>query len=190
MTKKRKAAAAVLTVLLLANLCFIWGNSLVSRSDSHNLSIGVLSFLPGFVKNLFPNQEQLVHILRKLAHFTEFACLGGLSCGLLATWGKVKPHPFFHLWTGGFLVAAIDETIQIFTGRGSQLQDVWLDFAGFSAGLVLVLVVRAVVLRSKPKETPKEAGNLIAFPAGRLPPNDLSSSGKSCRGRLPTSAFL
>ena len=48
-----------------------------------------------------------------------------------------------------------------------------------AVGLLAVLVVRAVVLRSKPKETPKEAGNVIAFPAGRLPPNDLSSSGKS-----------
>ena len=179
MTKKRKAAVAVLTVLLLANLCFIWGNSLVSRSDSHDLSVGVLGFLPGFLRDLFPDQEQLVHIVRKAAHFTEFACLGGLSCGLLAAARRVKLHPFFHVWAGGFFVAAIDETIQIFTGRGSQLQDVWLDFAGFSAGLLAVLVVRAVVLRSKPKETPKEAGNVIAFPAGRLPPNDLSSSGKS-----------
>ena len=179
MTKKRKAAVAVLTVLLLANLCFIWGNSLVSRSDSHDLSVGVLGFLPGFLRELFPDQEQLVHIVRKAAHFTEFACLGGLSCGLLAATRAVKRHPFFHVWAGGFFVAAIDETIQIFTGRGSQFQDVWLDFAGFSAGLLAVLVVRAVVLRSKPKETPKEAGNVIAFPAGRLPPNDLSSSGKS-----------
>ena len=179
MTKKRKAAVAALTVLLLANLCFIWGNSLVSRSDSHDLSVGVLGFLPGFLRDLFPDQEQLVHIVRKAAHFTEFACLGGLSCGLLAATRAVKRHPFFHVWAGGFFVAAIDETIQIFTGRGSQLQDVWLDFAGFSAGLLAVLVVRAVVLRSKPKETPKEAGNVIAFPAGRLPPNDLSSSGKS-----------
>lgn len=179
MTKKRKAAVAVLTVLLLANLCFIWGNSLVSRSDSHDLSVGVLGFLPGFLRDLFPDQEQLVHIVRKLAHFTEFACLGGLSAGLLSLFRKVNFHPVVHLFCGGFFVAAIDETIQIFTGRGSQLQDVWLDFAGFSAGLLAVLVVRAVVLRSKPKETPKEAGNVIAFPAGRLPPNDLSSSGKS-----------
>lgn len=179
MTKKRKAAAAVLTVLLLANLCFIWGNSLVSRSDSHNLSIGVLSFLPGFVKNLFPNQEQLVHILRKLAHFTEFACLGGLSCGLLATARTVKLHPFFHVWAGGFFVAAIDETIQIFTGRGSQLQDVWLDFAGFSAGLLAVLLVRALVLRSKPEESPKEVDNVIAFPKDHDAFKHLHSSGKS-----------
>lgn len=61
------------------------GELLVSRSDSHDLSVGVLGFLPGFIRDLFPNQEQLVHIVRKMAHFTEFACLGGLSCRLLAT---------------------------------------------------------------------------------------------------------
>ncbi len=178
MTKKRKTAAAVLTVLLLANLCFIWGNSLMSRSDSHDLSVGVLGFLPGFLRDLFPDQEQLVHIVRKAAHFTEFACLGGLSCGLLAAARRVKLHPFFHVWAGGFFVAAIDETIQIFTGRGSQLQDVWLDFAGFSAGLLAVLLVRALALRSKPKETPKEVDNVIAFPVGRHSSHDRSSSGK------------
>ena len=40
MTTKRKTAAAVLTVLLLCNLSFIWGNSLVSQSASHDLSVG------------------------------------------------------------------------------------------------------------------------------------------------------
>lgn len=115
MTGKRKILLTVLSLLLVCNLAFIWGNSLVSRSDSHDLSVGVLGFLPGFIRDLFPNQEQLVHIVRKMAHFTEFACLGGLSCGLLATARTVKLHPFFHVWAGGFFVAAIDETIQIFT---------------------------------------------------------------------------
>ena len=190
MTTKRKTAALILILLLLCNLGFIWGNSLASKAESRDLSLNVLHLLPGFLQALIPDEETLLHLVRKAAHFTEFACLGGLSAGLLALFRKVSFHPVVHLFCGGFFVAAIDETIQIFTNRGSQLQDVWLDFAGFSAGLLAVLVVRAVVLRSKPKETPKEAGNLIAFPAGRLPPNDLSSSGKSCRGRLPTSAFL
>ena len=138
-----------------------------------------LGFLPGFIRDLFPNQEQLVHIVRKMAHFTEFACLGGLSCGLLAAARTVKLHPFFHVWAGGFFVAAIDETIQIFTGRGSQLQDVWLDFAGFSAGLLAVLLVRALVLRSKPEESPKEVDNVIAFPKDHDAFKHLHSSGKS-----------
>lgn len=121
MTTKRKTAALILTLLLLCNLGFIWGNSLVSKAESHDLSVGVLGFLPGFLKDLFPNQEQLVHFVRKLAHFTEFACLGGLSAGLLALFRKVSFHPAAHLFCGGFFVAAIDETIQIFTNRGSQL---------------------------------------------------------------------
>lgn len=179
MTAKRKTAVLILTMLLLYNLGFIWGNSLVNKTESHDLSVGMLNFLPSFVKDLFPNLEQLVYIARKLAHFTEFACLGGLSCGLLATARTVKLHPFFHVWAGGFFVAAIDETIQIFTGRGSQLQDVWLDFAGFSAGLLAVLLVRALVLRSKPEESPKEVDNVIAFPKGHDAFKHLHSSGKS-----------
>ena len=179
MTAKRKTAVLILTMLLLYNLGFIWGNSLVNKTESHDLSVGMLNFLPSFVKDLFPNLEQLVYIARKLAHFTEFACLGGLSCGLLATARTVKLHPFFHVWAGGFFAAAIDETIQIFTGRGSQLQDVWLDFAGFSAGLLAVLLVRALVLRSKPEESPKEVDNVIAFPKGHDAFKHLHSSGKS-----------
>ena len=88
MTVKRKTAVLILTMLLLYNLGFIWGNSLVNKTESHDLSVGMLNFLPSFVKDLFPNLEQLVYIARKLAHFTEFACLGGLSCGLLAAWEK------------------------------------------------------------------------------------------------------
>ncbi len=165
MTTKRKTAALILTLLLLCNLGFIWGNSLASKVESHDLSVGVLGFLPGFLKDLFPNQEQLVHFVRKLAHFTEFACLGGLSAGLLALFRKVSFHPVAHLFCGGFFVAAIDETIQIFTNRGSQLQDVWLDFAGFSAGLVLVLAVRATACR-KPQAEAVASGpeKIISFP--------------------------
>ena len=61
MTGKRKILLTVLSLLLVCNLAFIWGNSLVSRSDSHDLSVGVLDFLPGFIRDLFPNQEQLAH---------------------------------------------------------------------------------------------------------------------------------
>ena len=54
MTGKRKILLTVLSLLLVCNLAFIWGNSLVSRSDSHDLSVGVLGFLPGFIAGLVP----------------------------------------------------------------------------------------------------------------------------------------
>ena len=140
LTKKRKAAGAVLGILIVCNLCFIWGNSLLSQNDSGSLSFDVMKLLPEFLHQLIPDTNQLVHLLRKTPHFTEFACLGGLSTGLLAVFRKVKPHPVLHLLSGGFLVAAVDETIQIFSHRGSQLQDVWLDFSGFAVGVAVLLV--------------------------------------------------
>ena len=39
------------------------------------------------------------------------------------------------------LAALTDETIQIFTGRGPQVQDVWLDVAGGTAGLLAMLAL-------------------------------------------------
>lgn len=176
MTAKRKTAVLILIIFLLYNLGFIWGSSLTNKTESHDLGVEMLNFLPSFVKDLFPNLEQLVYIVQKLAHFTEFACLGGLSCGLLAAWGKVNLHPFFHVLAGGFFTAAINETIQIFTDRNALLLDVWLDFAGFTTGMTLVLlIIRALVQRFKPKKTYKEADNVIAFPTGRHPSNNLRS---------------
>ena len=55
---------------------------------------------------------------------------------LLERLGGVVNCLFFLL-----LAALTDETIQIFTGRGPQVQDVWLDFAGGAAGLLVMLAL-------------------------------------------------
>lgn len=140
----RKIAARIVLVLLLCNLGFIWGNSWMRKDSSHALSSSVLEYLPAFLENLFPNPEQLEHLIRKLAHFSEFACLGALGCGELLLLRKKSLHWLGHLVCGGFFVAAIDETIQIFSHRGSQLQDVWLDFSGFIVGTLLLLAAVAI----------------------------------------------
>lgn len=43
---------------------------------------------------------------------------------------------------GKILEPVIDETIQIFSNRGSQVQDVLLDFAGVCAGMAVTLIIR------------------------------------------------
>ena len=67
-----------------------------------------------------------------------------LGCGELLLLRKKSLHWLGHLVCGGFFVAAIDETIQIFSHRGSQLQDVWLDFSGFVVGTLLLLAAVAI----------------------------------------------
>ena len=41
----------------------------------------------------------------------------------------------------GMLCAVTDETIQIFSGRGSLVSDVWIDTAGFSTGFFLTVLL-------------------------------------------------
>ena len=137
-TKKRKILCAA---LIAANLAFIWGNSLLPGSDSGNLSGGIMAWINSFLGLGEAGAETLHLLIRKGAHFTEFACLG-----LLLTWhfgmAEVKDaaHVAYPL-LGSVLAACTDETIQIFVdGRGSSLLDVWVDTFGALAGIILLLL--------------------------------------------------
>ena len=137
-TKKRKILCAA---LIAANLAFIWGNSLLPGTDSGNLSGGIMAWINSFLGLGEAGAETLHLLIRKGAHFTEFACLG-----LLLTWhfgmAEVKDaarvaYPLL----GSVLAACTDETIQIFVdGRGSSLLDVWVDTFGAMAGIILLLL--------------------------------------------------
>lgn len=137
-TRKRKILCAA---LIVANLAFIWGNSLLPGSDSGNLSGGIMAWINSFLGLGEAGAETLHLLIRKGAHFTEFACLG-----LLLTWhfgmAEVKnaarvAYPLL----GSVLAACTDETIQIFVdGRGSSLLDVWVDTFGALAGIILLLL--------------------------------------------------
>ena len=127
----------ILTILICLNLALIWGNSLMTGVDSEAVSGGVLEFLG----RLFPVllTETGHTLLRKAAHFSEFALLGLLFCGRHRLVHRNTPP---HLVGFGMAVACIDETIQIFTpGRASSLIDVWIDTAGFALGFVVIFAV-------------------------------------------------
>ena len=122
--------------LLICNLVFIWGNSLLPGEISGAFSDWVKSILMKLLP-LGPNPASGRGLLRKIAHFTEFAALGmclGWFHGMLRK-GKVRPF----LW--GVLAAAIDETIQCFVpDRGPAVKDVCIDSAGVLMGIILLWV--------------------------------------------------
>ena len=125
-------------VLLCMMLVFIWGNSMlpgeISQAFSDRVKSLILQVLPG---NDGDNLSGGSGVLRKIAHFTEFAVLGILLswlCGMLRK-GKLQPL----LW--GAAAACVDETIQFFTpGRAPGLKDVAIDTAGVLTGFVLLLI--------------------------------------------------
>ena len=126
----------ILSILILLNLALIWGNSMLTGLSSEAVSGGLLAFLGRFLPVLLTEAGHT--LLRKAAHFSEFALLGLLYCGRHRL---VKEETPVHLMGFGLAVACIDETIQIFTpGRASSLIDVWIDASGFALGLLLIVI--------------------------------------------------
>ena len=135
----------ILSILIVLNLALIWGNSMLTGLSSEAVSGGLLAFLGRFLPVLLTEAGHT--LLRKAAHFSEFALLGLLYCGRHRL---VKGEAPVHLMGFGLAVACIDETIQIFTpGRASSLIDVWIDASGFALGLLLIVIFHTITNKIK-----------------------------------------
>jgi len=133
----------LLIVLLILILAFIWGQSVLSADISRSESGFVLTILRPLLAIIFGEATVTHHFVRKLAHFSEFFLLGATLFALLPRRRWRLP-----LSAGLCLLAALlDETIQLFSGRGDQISDVWLDFSGAAAGILLCFLLRLLWLR-------------------------------------------
>lgn len=147
----RKRWNIVLVLMLVLTLAFIWGNSLLPRTESQEISRGLLAELCAALEHVGLHLDpQNDHWLRKLAHFGEFGLLGAELCTLLFLNRRARPQGFVNCAFAGLAVAVTDEALQLISNRGSQVQDVLLDFAGFLAGLLLCGLVW--MLGSKSRE--------------------------------------
>lgn len=147
----RKRWNIVLVLMLALTLAFIWGNSMLPRTESQEISRGLLAELCAALEHVGLHLDpQNDHWLRKLAHFGEFGLLGAELCTLLFLNRRARPQGFVNCAFAGLAVAVTDEALQLISNRGSQVQDVLLDFAGFLAGFLLCGLVW--MLGSKSRE--------------------------------------
>ena len=135
--------------LLVLNIVFIWGNSLLPGEISGALSHWLKDLLSNLL-SIKPSGDGGHGLLRKAAHFTEFASLGVcLSCLLR----MIRQRPWEHYifpFLGGVAVACVDETIQIFVpDRGPGILDVMIDSTGVLAGIGLFCLVYFMKNRGK-----------------------------------------
>ena len=139
-TKKRLTFCVV---LLISILTFIWGNSAMPGETSGALSGWVGELLSKLLP--FLSTENGLHILRKLAHFSEFAALG-MCLGWLFGMVIARKAPKYILPLGcGVAAACIDETIQIFSpGRYCSIVDVAIDSTGVLTGIVFLILGYAI----------------------------------------------
>ena len=123
---------------------FIFCMSLNNAEESKALSDSLAQRLINFLGINIPKV-----ILRKGAHFVEFAGLGLCLCNALyASFGH-RLTPVFAL-VGAVIYAISDEVHQIFSeGRACQITDVLIDSAGALSGIVIAFLVYKIIRRNK-----------------------------------------
>lgn len=139
--------ARIMLALALLGACvwFIWSNSMQSPEASARRSELVAAYVGRVLSAIFGAQSGIVAFaqthIRKIAHALEFALLGFTSVMMLAILNKVTISNLAHAAFLVLLVAVADETIQIYSNRGSSVADVVLDFAGGIGGILIACVV-------------------------------------------------
>ena len=138
-------------LLLVGNIAFIWGNSLLPGELSAAVSKGVKAILT----LLFGQGEGGQGgdgFLRKLAHFGEFACLGVLLRWLFGMLLRERWQYYTWSMTAGAAVACVDETIQLFVpDRGPHIKDVGIDTLGLALGICIISLITHI-MKKKIKE--------------------------------------
>lgn len=132
--------------LLVAWLLFIFGHSMVPAQISSEESGTLLVLLLDLADGLGIDAGWLTeHILRKMAHFTEYGVYGVLLWINSKNGRRERRYSragwqekVFPLALAVIGAPFLDETIQLFTpGRSGRVEDVWLDMAGCLTGLLL-----------------------------------------------------
>ncbi|MBR2834984.1 MAG: VanZ family protein [Coriobacteriales bacterium] len=170
MTAKHRVILSALAVLAVCSFIFFMSaqpadESSVMSNSIFDIVVGI--FIPDY--NLLDADEQLIkksqltHIIRKLAHFTEFAVLGVTILNLLYQIAKAnlsgeqetgkhfESNRYIPLagkipvaWLLATLYAATDEFHQLFVpGRGGLITDVCIDSAGVLTGVLITAAIIA-----------------------------------------------
>lgn len=168
MRKKRSyTVAAVCLLVFLYIMIFLLSSDVAEDSSMKSsavteLLLKIWSFFRNsdgtptteIVVDLFP--LALEKIVRKLAHFFEYLCVGLLSYSLVLMWWKGK------VWNGRIVIgmqlllsASLDEIHQYFVpGRYAAVKDVVIDCAGGITGMVIIGMVFAMRKYKRNKRSP------------------------------------
>lgn len=133
----------IFALLILMTVGFIWGNSMKTVEQSSTQSTSVAELLRPVLDPHEKLQKPEFHnLVRKLAHVVEFFALGLFVVGFSVSLGAYLAREFVSLpILMVLLVAVTDEYIQYFTGRGSLVTDVVLDFAGSLVGMGVAALI-------------------------------------------------
>lgn len=141
-----------LPALLIFQMLFIF----IMSSFGHTSSDAQSNLFVDFIVQNFPHVRHslennlislstLIFLVRKTAHFTEYAILGSLFFLNLKSWQRPKSSTSMNILLSlifSFLYACTDELHQIFvSGRSAQFRDVLIDTLGASFGAIIAYLI-------------------------------------------------
>lgn len=128
-------------------LCVIWMAVIFGMSNAQGEeSKGMSDTIVIFLSHIFPfveYNETWTFIVRKMAHFSEYAILGILYYLFFSTYRQLHKKEILGIIGGVFLYACSDEFHQLFMdGRAGQWKDVMIDTAGGTTGVMCFHVLQ------------------------------------------------
>ena len=156
MSKKIIFIRVLLFVLILLTIWFIWSNSLESASESSAASNSVIEKVkPVIDPHDKIDDDVFVKIVRKAAHFSEFALLGCEVYLIVISFEKPdkRLHKILSTIAVSFPVAVIDELLQLTSeGRSCEFSDMMIDLSGIIAGVLLLSLLCKIILKISKKQ--------------------------------------
>ncbi len=153
MSDKRLVIKRVIMCSMTAFMVgFIFINSALPADVSSQESGSITELINSLLSRVGIGLALSEHLVRKFAHFIEYFVLGTLLFYTVRSFNLRRTKSVFVVPLIGFLVASVDETIQLFSfGRSAQVSDVLLDFIGvFSA--VILFSITSYLLTKKDKD--------------------------------------
>ena len=127
--------------LALACVGFILIHSMIPESKSAHESLWFTSHVLNPLLSRFGIVADK-DVIRKIAHAVEFFVL---TLIVFNAWKK--PIRTFY---AGFTLAFLDESLQVLTGRGALITDIWIDLIGVGVGtLIGWLLTRKQVVKER-----------------------------------------
>ncbi len=146
----RRILCIVFFTLAAMNLLLIFSFSSQDAETSGSLSARITDVLlyghetPPEDRSERPEYQRIHHLIRKAAHFSEYASLGFLLTGGMACLKTSWPHRWAAAALISLTAAICDELFQTrVPGRAGSPWDTALDFSGALTGLILATVLAA-----------------------------------------------
>ncbi len=154
MSMRRRVWLVILLLITVGWMAFIFYMSARPAVESSNMSEGIGTWVARLLRPDYrdvPEEEwaayvDVIHsVVRKVAHFTEYALLGILLAVDSWLWSKRRSklgRILLYSWLLGTAYAVSDEIHQLFIeGRSGEIMDVLIDSGGCLVGVAVVGIV-------------------------------------------------